>query len=367
MKERGELIHPAISVIMPVYNAERHLNDAVCSILTQTFQDFELLIIDDGSTEQSLPILYSFKDPRIQILTNETNRGTYPTRNRGLQLAKGKYIAVMDADDIALPDRLLTQYNYMEKHTDVCVIGAGTMFWPYSDMQPNADSIRAVLLLNNCFIHSSLFIRKELMTSLGGYDERFTYAADYDLVCRIALKGKLEILQQPFVQYRWHDQQISICKKEEQQYFAEQIRNAYRKAFIRQYLLPDMYEPAPFMLSHSRMNLVIALFIYARFLNSCFYSKLAETYLDNVISELSSQSPLGLKDGLIGFVCGCQYLLDNGFVTGEANDIFAEIDIFLSSQDLQTKEKQIRQEYDLYRQIRKAKHINICNSADVTF
>ena len=130
----------------------------------------------------------------------------------------------------------------------------------------------------------------------------------------------------------------------------------YRKAFIRQYLRPGMSEPAPFMLSHSRMSLVIALFIYARFLDSEIYRVLAETYLDSVISGLSSKTP-----------CACQYLLDNGFVTGDANDIFAEIDTFLSSQVQQINEKQIRQEYDLYRQIRKAKHINICNSADVTF
>ena len=352
---------------MPVYNMERHVKEAVCSILAQTFCDFELIIIDDGSTDQSLSILYSFTDSRIQIITNETNKGNYPTRNRGLQLAKGKYIAVMDADDVALPERLQMQYDYMEKHTDVCAIGAGTMFWPYSDIHPNAESIRTVLLINNCFIHSSLFVRKELMILLGGYDERFTYAADYDLLCRMALKGRLEILKQPLVKYRWHDRQISACKKEEQHYFAEQIRNMYRKAFIRQYLQPRMSEPTSFILSHSRMSLVIALFIYARFLDSEIYRVLAETYLDSVISGLSSKTPLGLKNGLIGFACACQYLLDNGFVTGDANDIFAEIDTFLSNQVQQINEKQMRQEYDLYRQIRKAKHTNICNSADVTF
>lgn len=122
MKKQSEKT-PFISVVMPAYNVEKYVEEAVCSILDQTYCDFEFIIVDDGSTDRTREILRSFSDPRISLLFNDKNEGNYPARNRGCRLARGKYIAVMDADDVALPERLERQVEYMEKHSDVLACG----------------------------------------------------------------------------------------------------------------------------------------------------------------------------------------------------------------------------------------------------
>ena len=104
--------NPIVSVVMPAYNVELYVEEAVRSILNQTFRDFEFIIVDDGSTDRTPEILRTFTDPRIRLLFNEKNEGNYPARNRGCRLARGKYIAVMDADDVALPERLEKQVRF---------------------------------------------------------------------------------------------------------------------------------------------------------------------------------------------------------------------------------------------------------------
>ena len=115
--------NPIVSVVMPAYNVELYVEEAVRSILNQTFCDFEFIIVDDGSTDRTPEILRSFTDPRIRLLFNEKNEGNYPARNRGCRLARGKYIAVMDADDVALPERLEKQVRFMEGNPDVLACG----------------------------------------------------------------------------------------------------------------------------------------------------------------------------------------------------------------------------------------------------
>ncbi|HEY4799706.1 MAG TPA: glycosyltransferase family 2 protein, partial [Bacteroidia bacterium] len=115
---------PAISVLMPVYNAEKYLCEAIDSILQQTFTDFEFLIIDDGSTDKSVDIIRSYSDKRIVLTTKPCNTGLIDTLNMGIQLARGKYIARMDADDISVAGRLKSQYQYMENNPDVLVVGS---------------------------------------------------------------------------------------------------------------------------------------------------------------------------------------------------------------------------------------------------
>lgn len=346
---------PLISVIMPVFNAELYVEEAVRSILDQTFRDFEFIIVDDGSTDRTPEILRTFTAPRIRLLFNERNEGNYPARNRGGRLAQGKYIAVMDADDVAYPNRLQTQYEYMETHSEVLALGAGTMFWPDWKIKMSDESIRAVLLLNNCFVHSSLFVRRETMIQLGGYDEQYVYAADYDLVTRIALQGRLEILDEPLVYYRWHDNQITTCKRKEQYIFAEKIRRHYCEAFIRCYLSSDLKKPEEVMLSHTRMAGVIALFVYARASGSVVYEQLADDVLECTIADLSIKTPLCLENGLLGVACGFCYLLESGFVTGDINEIFADIDRLLGDrmQQCTAIDLQLQKESEVYWKTRK--------------
>ena len=116
---------PAITVFMPVYNAEKYLKEAIDSILNQTFQNFELLIIDDGSTDESVKIIEGYTDWRIRLIHNDGNKGLPYTRNRGLFLARGLYLAIMDADDVSVKNRLEIQYNIMEKRSNLAVISSG--------------------------------------------------------------------------------------------------------------------------------------------------------------------------------------------------------------------------------------------------
>lgn len=118
---------PAISVLMPVYNGERFLKEAIESILLQTFTDFEFIIINDGSFDNTENIIQSYKDQRIVYIKNETNLKLIKALNRGVMIARGKYLARMDADDISAPNRLKLQFDYMEKHPDIAAISAGTI------------------------------------------------------------------------------------------------------------------------------------------------------------------------------------------------------------------------------------------------
>ena len=114
---------PMVSVVMPVYNGSKYLKEAIDSILNQTFTNFELIIINDGSTDNSEDIIFSYQDRRIYYLKNEHNKGICITLNRGLDNARGKYIARMDCDDISMPQRLAKQVNYLERHRDVGALG----------------------------------------------------------------------------------------------------------------------------------------------------------------------------------------------------------------------------------------------------
>ena len=117
-----------ISIIMPVYNEDKYLHAAIDSILSQTFDNFEFIIIDDASTDNSLQIIKSYTDKRIILICNEYNVGNYPSRNKGLEIAVGKYICVMDADDVAYPQRLELQYQYLEACSDLWILGTGLDF-----------------------------------------------------------------------------------------------------------------------------------------------------------------------------------------------------------------------------------------------
>lgn len=155
-----------ISIIMPVYNEEKYLREAIDSILCQTVDNFEFIIIDDAYTDNSLSIIQSYADKRIVLIRNEQNRGNYPSRNKGMAVAVGKYICVMDADDIAFPQRLEVQYEYMETHPTVSALGTNFVF-SKTEMKKNLpfsyEHLIIKLLQNNATMHSSLMIRADVI------------------------------------------------------------------------------------------------------------------------------------------------------------------------------------------------------------
>jgi glycosyltransferase involved in cell wall biosynthesis len=188
---------PLISVVMPVYNAERYLNDSIQSILNQTFKDFEFIIINDGSTDHSKKILEKFKkeDKRIVLINNTKNLGLQKTLNRGLKIAKGRYIARMDADDISLPNRLGIQFSYLEKNKDIFLIGGSAIVIDEEGEKigsllkgNNPKKIQKKLLKYNPFVHPSIMFRN---TKEFFYREKFICSEDYDLYLRMISNKKL--------------------------------------------------------------------------------------------------------------------------------------------------------------------------------
>ncbi len=219
---------PAISVLMPVYNAEKYLNDAINSILSQSFTDFEFLIIDDGSTDKSPEIIKSFQDPRIVFIQKASNTGLIDTLNFGVEQSKGKYIARMDADDISLKDRFLLQHKYLEENQDVLVLG--TFYKIVGTNQdtsgfPVSHNEVKVFTLTGCPVgHPTVLIRKEVFTVHGiWYDQNYLHAEDYDLWVRILEVGKIENIPQVLLEYRVHEEQVSSKEKEVQNNASDKI------------------------------------------------------------------------------------------------------------------------------------------------
>lgn len=206
---------PKISVIMPAYNAEKYIAEAIESILGQTFDDFEFIIINDCSTDRTEEIVLSYDDPRIVYVKNEENLGVAATLNKGLAIAKGEYIARMDADDISLPERFAKQVEYLDEHNDAAVLGCSIERFS-SDrsldirrFSADFDSMMVDMLFACGVAHPSVMMRAEVIRSLGGYDEAFNGLEDYELWCRVLEKHKITTLPDILLRYRIHGSQVT--------------------------------------------------------------------------------------------------------------------------------------------------------------
>jgi len=215
---------PVVSVVMIVCNVERFLAQAIESILGQTFREFEFLIVDFGSTDNSKSIVSSFaaKDERIK-LCEIPNCGLAEARNAGCFLAQGKYIAMIDADDISLPERLRWQVEFMEQHQEVGLLGGarevfdskGRTLFTWSD--PTEDEeIRRQLAFRCSLSQTAILIRSEAFTFVGGYRVSLRQAEDYDLFLRISEHSQCANLKQVVAKFRLHAHQVSISKHREQ-------------------------------------------------------------------------------------------------------------------------------------------------------
>lgn len=203
---------PKISVILPVYNAEAFIADAVNSILTQSVQDFELILIDDASSDRTSELLAGMSDPRIRLVRHDTNRGLVASLNEGLLLARGNFIARMDHDDIALPDRFARQLAFLERHHSIGVIGTGyrlidsegALGLSYSPPVTHEEISWAMSFL--CpLAHPTVMARRELLIAHGGYSESAAYAEDYDLWERLSRQAKFANLSEPLLLLRKHE------------------------------------------------------------------------------------------------------------------------------------------------------------------
>lgn len=205
-----------ITVLMPVYNAEKYIAEAIESILNQTYTDFEFLIINDGSTDNSLKIIESYKDKRIRLINNETNIRLIATLNKGIDLARGKYIARMDADDISLPQRLEKQYTYMESHPEVGLLGSYIRTLGLENnydvhFKTTHDEIKFKLFFDTHFPHPAAMIRKSVLIEHDlRFEKAYIHAEDYDLWNRMSRYTRLAVIPEILVHKRVHPDQISV-------------------------------------------------------------------------------------------------------------------------------------------------------------
>lgn len=201
---------PVISVILPVYNGQDYLKAAIESVLSQSYRDFELIIIDDGSSDSSAAIIEKLSDPRVRSF-RQSNKGLPATLNRGISLARGKYIARQDQDDVCLPFRFEGQVNFLDANPNVGMVGTGAEIWVGNErtsrlLQHPADneSLKFGLLFDNHFVHSSIMIRRSVFDDVGCYAEDLSRQPpeDYELWSRVMRKYQLSNLPDVLMAYR---------------------------------------------------------------------------------------------------------------------------------------------------------------------
>lgn len=218
---------PKVTVLLPVYNEERYLREALASVLAQTFVDFELLLIDDGSSDGSAKIAEECTDPRLRLELNDRNRGQPATLNRGLGLASGQYIARMDADDICLPRRLEEQVRFMDQHPQIGICGTAVRVLGSDEVWScplEHEEIRCALLFYNAFNHPTVMLRRDVFECFHlQYDVTTSTAEDYDLWVRAVEVTETANLPDVLLEYRVHAEQISSVHGREQARIAEVI------------------------------------------------------------------------------------------------------------------------------------------------
>jgi len=216
---------PKVSVIMSVYNGEKYLKEAIESILNQTFRDFEFIIVDDGSTDKTPEILneYAKKDKRIKIITNPKNIGLTKSLNKALKIAKGEYIARMDADDISLPERLKKQVNFLTNYPNFGLVGCNVIV---IDEKGNfvknvtlPESLNSALRKRNRLVHGSVMFRKSLVKKIGGYNEKIFYAQDYEMFLRFSKISEIGRINEFLYKLRVHKSSLSYKKFFKQMYY----------------------------------------------------------------------------------------------------------------------------------------------------
>ena len=209
---------PRASIIVSTFNGERHLKEALESLLSQSFSDFELIVVDDGSSDRTAVILESFRDRRLIVLRHDNNLGIAASQNDALNIAKGEYIVLQDHDDASQPGRLESQISFLDSHPHIALVGSSCLViddkgvvkgtWSVSRHE---ISLKWSLLFQNPFLHTSAVIRRSALKTVGGYsaDPNVRFVEDYDLISRIAAVFGVANIPEPLVSWREHPTQAS--------------------------------------------------------------------------------------------------------------------------------------------------------------
>jgi len=228
-----------VTVLMPVFNGEKYLHEAINSILNQTFVDFDFLIIDDGSSDKSLEIIKSYQDVRISLVKNNNNRGLVYSLNLGLFLAKGEYIARMDCDDISLPERLEKQVEFLNVNPKVGLVGTWVQVindknepqitWHYPTEH---FAIQWGIYFHSPFAHPSIMVRKSIILSNNGYSINMVDAEDYDLWHRLINTTSLANIQTVLLFYRQHSHNITKTDSQKRMSKAAKVNQLIIEEFL---------------------------------------------------------------------------------------------------------------------------------------
>lgn len=217
-----------VSVIMSVFNSEKYLKEAIDSILQQTFTNFEFIIINDSSHDSSVQIIEEYDDERIRLIHNDFNLGLTKSLNKAITLAKGKYIARMDADDISLPDRFKYQVEFLDSNPDVGMCGTWFENFPKREIikpETNSNLLIVKLLQRNEFGHPTVMLRKETLDIHNlRYNETYETSQDYELWSRLNTVSKACNIPQVLLKYRVHENQITEKKKQKVEHYTGLIK-----------------------------------------------------------------------------------------------------------------------------------------------
>lgn len=229
---------PAVTVLMPAFNAGPMLREAVDSILAQTFTDFEFLVLDDGSTDGTVEALRSMGDSRLRIVSNPCNLGLIATLNRGIELARAPLLARMDADDLAHPQRLQRQVEVLAQRPDLALVGTWARVIdetgrPIGQLSPphRQEELVLAVLDSSPFVHPSVMARTGVLRHLGGYPTDAPHAEDYALWARLLLSHEAANIPEMLLDYRVHPGQVSQRKMKLQRQTADRVRLAARASF----------------------------------------------------------------------------------------------------------------------------------------
>ena len=213
---------PRVSIIMPAFNREKFIAESIESALAQSYEDFELIVIDDGSKDQTVEVAKKYlSDPRVHLIQNEKNMGIATTRNRAIRVARGEYIAMLDSDDIWIDkDKLRKQVDFLDSHSDHAMVGSAITHIDVSGKKlktvtfPTADAeIRNSILRRNPFAQSTLLCRTEAFLQTGSYSTRFMICDDFDLWLRIGKRWKFANSTDAMTGYRIHGNNITHTKR----------------------------------------------------------------------------------------------------------------------------------------------------------
>ena len=229
---------PRVSIILPVYNGQKYIQSSINSLLAQTYADFELIVINDGSTDNTEEIIKKIRDPRLKIISRP-NKGLVKTLNEGIRRAKGEFIARQDADDLSLPTRLEKQISFLDSHHKIGLVGSNYTIIDEEDTElvatdifTHPDDLSVAEIVSNQFGHGSVVMRSSIVRKAKGYNAAVGHVEDYDLFVRMSRLSKIANLPEALYRWRRNPVGISLSNDTLQQEQAFAVRDRYFKKYL---------------------------------------------------------------------------------------------------------------------------------------